>query len=162
NYAKAAGLSENKLKEYPDFTLLTKGKVLPKFEMYKNAICIIPNRKMITNTVLGENTYINFVTFVIQYLQSKGERLFLLNHEGIGDLNICHTINDHLKTQLDIVTGLNALEVKGLIGESKLVISSRFHGVASALSQGIPCLATSWNHKYEMLFKEYGLSNKVF
>ena len=56
---------------------------------------------------------------------------------------------------MEVVTGLNALEVKGLIASSYLCISSRFHGVASALNSCVPCLATSWSHKYEELFNDY-------
>jgi len=56
---------------------------------------------------------------------------------------------------------LNALEVKGLIANSYMVISSRFHGVASALNSVLPCLATSWSHKYEMRFKDFGQENCV-
>lgn len=56
---------------------------------------------------------------------------------------------------------MNALEVKGLIANSYMVISSRFHGVASALNSAVPCLATSWSHKYEMRFKDFGQENCV-
>ena len=61
----------------------------------------------------------------------------------------------------EVVTGLNALEVKGLIASAYLVVTSRFHGLASALNSCVPALATSWSHKYEELFKDYGLSDCV-
>ena len=62
---------------------------------------------------------------------------------------------------IEVVTGLNALEVKGLISSAYLLITSRFHGVASALNSCVPCLATSWSHKYKELFADYGLDNCI-
>ena len=66
-----------------------------------------------------------------------------------------------LSESVEVVSRINALEVKGLISTSYLVISSRFHGVASSLNSGVPCLSTSWSHKYEELYKDYELENSV-
>ncbi|GAA4109735.1 hypothetical protein GCM10022393_06480 [Aquimarina addita] len=156
-----AGGNKNKIWTYSDFTLSVKGNLPVQYEGIKGQVCIIPNQKMVTHAQNDSLEYISFIEKLINNIEKKGKKIFLLNHEGIGDLDICNKINNRFDNKLKVISGLDAKQVKGVIGASFLVISSRFHGVASALNQGVPCLATSWNHKYEMLFEDFNQYNRI-
>jgi len=160
-YLLQAGAQKEKVLMYPDFTLLVKGIFPEKYKELKGKVCIIPNMKMVTHTANDKLDYLVFLERIILEIERLGKEVFLLNHEGAGDLEICNLLNKKFDGKYTIANNLNAKEVKGIIGSSFLVISSRFHGVASALNQGVPCLATSWNHKYEMLFKDFGIEDGV-
>ena len=161
NHLLSTGCNENKIYQFPDFTILTNGKFPEIFNNLKDGVCIIPNIRMMTHSDVVIEDYITFVDEIHRICQQNGKKLFLLNHEGDDDLNVCKEINKKLENKLPIVTNLDAKETKGIIGQSYLVISSRYHGVANALGQSIPCFATSWNHKYETLFNDFGLNECI-
>jgi colanic acid/amylovoran biosynthesis protein len=107
------------------------------------------------------DAYIGLISRIFEMSLDSGHPIYLLNHEGKGDEQLAYECKHRIGKHIEVVTGLNALEVKGMIASAYLVVSSRFHGVASALNSCVPCLATSWSHKYEELFKDYGLSDCV-
>lgn len=145
----------------PDFTALVDGVISSRYERLANKVCVIPNVQMINKGVMSKEEYFEVMKIIVTTCKSEGYDVYLLNHEGAKDEALAKDFIDKYDKSLELVTGLNALEVKGLISTAYLVISSRFHGVASSLNGGVPCLATSWHHKYEELFKDYGLENCV-
>lgn len=162
NNLKESGLiGMDKVKMFPDFTSLVEGVFPDKYKHLKNAICIIPNSQMINKGSITEEDYIDFLNIIVSTGVKTDRQVFLLNHEGIEDERLCNVLQERLSHKVEFVTGLNALEVKGLIAASFLVISSRFHGVASALNSSVPCLATSWSYKYKELFNDYCLNDCI-
>jgi len=49
--------------------------------------------------------------------------------------------------------------IKALMGETDLVVASRFHGMVTALDLGLPVLAIGWGHKYRELLAHFGLES---
>ena len=52
---------------------------------------------------------------------------------------------------------LTAEESKSVIGRCDFVFASRYHSLVFALSQGVPCAALGWTHKYAELLRPFGL-----
>ncbi len=160
-YLIESGISTTRIYEYPDFTITAKGYIPKKYARLKGHVCLIPNSKMLSHSKINFDNYFQLFYQVVKKSSKYGTKAFLLNHEGEDDYRLCQMINEKLESKIPIVSQLNALEVKGVIGNSHMVISSRFHGVSSALNQAVPCLATSWSHKYKYLFQEFGLTDNI-
>lgn len=162
NYVKDSGVVDmSKVRMFTDFTSLVEGSFPKGYEHLRNGICIIPNMKMISHGKLSYGDYISLLTAIIEKTRKSGHPVYLLNHEGIKDEELCYRCKESLDGNIVVVTGINALEVKGLIASAYAVITSRFHGLVSALNSCVPSLATSWSHKYEELFRDYGISDSV-
>lgn len=161
-YLETSGLVNMK-KVYisPDFTSLVHGVFPAGYEHLKNAVCVIPNCRMLDKNNLSYEDYLRFLSLTIDTCKKGNNYVYLLNHEGKGDEELAYRIKSAVSGEIEVVTGLNALEVKGLISSARLVITSRFHGAVSSLNSGVPCLATSWSHKYEELFSDYDMHNCV-
>ena len=155
-YIEGTGLAiDKKVKMFTDFTSLVED-VFPE-----NGVCIIPNKQMINKGAITLDAYLDLLKSIILISKKSGRVVYLLNHEGKKDEQLCKELQNLIPDGIEYVSGLNALEVKGLISSAYIVISSRFHGVASALNTCVPCLATSWSHKYKELFNDYDMSDCV-
>lgn len=149
------------VKLYPDFTNLVKGTIENDYSYYSDKILIIPNCNMISERNSNsdwKSTYIEFLTNSVLIIKELGFTPILLNHEGEADGDICDQVLCLVGEKIQVIKESDPLKVKGIIGSSKAIICSRFHGCVSALTQAIPCLGTSWSHKYEKLFEEYNRS----
>ncbi len=161
DYLEPLITNSDKFRISTDFTSLVSGRFPKQFEHLKCAVCVIPNERMISKGVISREAYLKFLASTVESCLSHGKRVYLLNHEGKKDEELAYICQKSISGDVPVVSGLNALEVKGLIASSYLVISSRFHGVASSLNSCVPCLATSWNHKYAELYKDFGLDSHL-
>ncbi|WP_339922422.1 polysaccharide pyruvyl transferase family protein [uncultured Cyclobacterium sp.] len=134
----------------PDFTNLLE--VVAAETYPEGNVCIVPNYKMIAE---GQNSYFNFLKDALVHLMQENAKPYFLIHEGEKDKAIADKLNKELKIDLPIVMEEDPLMIKKRIKASQLIIVSRFHGLVSALCQGVPVIATSWSHKYKMLLQDY-------
>lgn len=143
---------------FPDFTNLVYGTCPDYFHDGQKKILLIPNSKMISSKNKSNqwiNSYVQVFLNAIEAIEALGYVPVLLNHSGAEDKDICSDIQKRLNRPVELICEEDPINVKGIIGESAAAICSRFHGCVSALSQGTPCLGTSWSHKYENLFEDY-------
>lgn len=148
------------LKISPDFTNLLEGSVPENFDSVNNRFCIIPNFRMIDKTSNDmQKKYVSFMKRCTQVLQDNNMKPYILIHEGEKDENLASEIIAALQNRIPIIKESNPMHIKGIIGTAEGLLSSRYHGLISGLSQAVPSFGTGWSHKYKMLFNDYGFED---
>lgn len=156
--------AENKpdnLAKCPDFTNLIKGIACDSWDAELHQTCFIPNAQMLAKRQ-DDGQYVAFMVAALRAAQEADAKPFLLIHEADADRQLARDINAQLTTPVPVLDPGHALKIKWVIGQSRVVVSSRFHGLVSALSQGIPVLATGWSHKYQELLGDYQCAEQLF
>jgi colanic acid/amylovoran biosynthesis protein len=149
--------SVSHIRQAPDFTNLVQGKVPTYFKIKPRRVCIIPNSRMLDKTSASvRNNYVDFLVLCLKQMFSKATEPFMLVHDLSSDQDLAREVQTNFGQPIEIISEVNPLYIKGILGTCYGVISSRYHGLVSALSQGVPSLATSWSHKYQMLLEDYG------
>lgn len=157
----AADAQPANLKKCPDFTNLIKGIESDLFDAEEHQVCFIPNAQMLAKRA-DSGQYLDFMVAAIKATQAAQRKPFLLIHEADADRALAAQINEKLEQPVPVLDPGHALKIKWIIGQSQLVVSSRFHGLVSALSQGVPVQATGWSHKYQELLADYNCGGQLF
>jgi len=140
----------------PDFTNLVSGVVPDDFDQGRNRFCVVPNCRMIDRTsAVMSSQYLQFLVNCVKRLNMRGTKPFFLIHDIENDEMLARSVLDICGVEMDLVKETDPLKIKGIIGTCDGMIGSRFHGLVSALSQGVPSLSVGWSHKYQMLFQNY-------
>ena len=156
-YLMSLGNHLQNIKQYYDFTGILTGIVPSEYQYLSGRVCLILNTQVIRKGTMGEETYLNLFRCIIEEIYNNGYKAFILDHAN--DYELSKKCCAMVSYDIPIVSGLDALHIKGIISQSYLCVSSRFHGVVSSFSSCVPCLTTSWNHKYQELLHLYDMND---
>jgi colanic acid/amylovoran biosynthesis protein len=160
--AGIAGDLGDRLAVFPDFTIGLSGtpSAAARWGVDRNSALLIPNVHMRTDRnpdATWRSGYVPLLCSLARQLAELGFVPRVLNHEGEADAALCESLREATGSA-EVITEADPRALKGIIGAAGIVVCSRYHGCVSALAQGVPCLGTSWSHKYAALFDEFGVT----
>jgi coenzyme F420 hydrogenase subunit beta len=137
-------------------------------------VCLTPNVHLfIRSKGAGpQHEYIIMLRNVVEHLcREHNAGIILVGHMFLeddakkeDDRTLCNYILSGLDRSLPVVhldKALPATQIKSVIGNCDLLLSSRYHALIAAMSQQIPSAAIGWSHKYDELMADVGLSSNV-
>jgi polysaccharide pyruvyl transferase WcaK-like protein len=83
-----------------------------------------------------------------------------VNH--MNDLPLCREIHRRLRSAERVIffdEDLLPTELRAVIAEGSLLVTSRFHAMISALTERTPLLVIGWSHKYAEVLTPFGLAD---
>lgn len=153
------GLREN-IHVAPDITIAFRAE-RPALTL-SSEVLLVPNMRMVdkSDVELAER-YIPLLQSCIRTAQAASHVPKLLLHDAIEDRKLVPRIQCGLDQTVEVVEEPDPFALKQIISRATLLIGSRFHALVSALSSGVPVLATGWSHKYRMLLEEFGCPDSI-
>ena len=152
----------------PDITIgmAANNSALAASGVTARTVLVIPNARLLdrpsqrypATTGTWQTDYVPMLLRLIKTITARGHSVRILNHGGAQDTALCAALAASVQDSR-VIREADPAAVKGVIGAAGLVISSRYHGCVHALSQGVPCIGTSWSHKYEALFADFEVSS---
>jgi colanic acid/amylovoran biosynthesis protein len=163
--AGIAGDRGDSLAVFPDFTIGLPGtpSAAARWSVDRNTALLIPNvhmRSERNSDATWHSRYLPLLCSLARQLADLGFAPRVLNHEGEADAALCDSLRE-ATGGAEVITEADPRALKGIIGAAGIVVCSRYHGCVSALAQGVPCLGTSWSHKYAALFDEFGVAEHL-
>jgi polysaccharide pyruvyl transferase WcaK-like protein len=156
---------DDRIRRAPDITIALAGTCPPDLEALVGSgpfACLVPNDRMLERTALEvAEGYVAFLRSCAHEVSALGLRPVLVLHETARDAPFIDRLGDALGTDPRVVTECDPLVLKGILGAAAIVVSSRYHALVSAMSQGVPVVATGWSHKYATLLDDFGTPEQL-
>ena len=137
-------------------------------------VCLTPNLQVYRRCegTGAKNEYIGVLRDIVEHLCRVhnaqvilvGHQILKDNSETEDDRTLCNYVLSSVDRSLPVVhldKVLAASQIKSVIGNCDLLLSSRYHALIAGLSQGIPAATIGWSHKYDELMAEVGISSNV-
>ena len=148
-------IDAKKIRLAPDFTTLINGTLPLDYFASEKSIAIIPNYRMLDKTKKNtRDKYLEYLSDCIKLIYENKFNPIFINFEGKADSDLIKNLTINY-SDVNIIENLDPIYLKGIINSCYGTISSRFHAIVCALSQGIPTITLGWSHKYKMLLEEY-------
>ena len=149
------GATGRRIMQCPDITFNLK---VANKSLKPEGVIVIPNFQVQKRE---GDAYLENLVSIVKIILGQNKKVKLLNHEGKKDQLICEQIKTiifkDLKIALEISNPPTGLEAKKEIAEAELVITSRYHGLISALSQQVPVACYGWSFKYNDALLRFNL-----
>ncbi|KJR97815.1 MAG: hypothetical protein VR65_22600 [Desulfobulbaceae bacterium BRH_c16a] len=141
----------------PDFTFDVESIKPERLNLPNDYVAIIPNHRLLIHGDKDtQSNYFEFLYNSIVLSKDYGYESVVIAHDVKHDSLLCEKIRQKVGEELLIYKEEDVRKIRWVIGNSKLAISSRFHGLINALTQGVPVIAMGWTHKFDCLLREYG------
>jgi polysaccharide pyruvyl transferase WcaK-like protein len=128
--------------------------------------CLVPNVRMVTAGASDwGDRYLDLLIRAGREMLLRGLDVLVVVHETSGaDEDLAKNLVRQLSNgdRVRLLPGARPLQLKALFWKSRLLVSSRFHSIVSALSGGVPTILLGWAHKYEALASDFGVPQCVF
>lgn len=139
----------------PDITHALSGQPPADVDAWRRRVALVPNMRMLDRTSPERGrAYVDFMAQAARSARRAGLEPWLALHEA-NDGQILAAVNAELDAPLTVIDAPSR-ETKGMFACCHALVASRYHALVSGLSQGVPVIGTSWAHKYDRLFEEYG------
>jgi colanic acid/amylovoran biosynthesis protein len=115
----------------------------------------------------AENAYVQTLVALVRHCVDEHDaEVALLPFEcapvdrGTDDRRLCAMVRSEARRDEACHTSsayISAADARAMTGRCEYMIGSRYHSLVFALSQGVPCTALSWSHKYAQLMELFGV-----
>ncbi|SEW28521.1 Polysaccharide pyruvyl transferase family protein WcaK [Cognatiyoonia koreensis] len=122
--------------------------------------CVVVNAQLMKAGALDEDGINALFGGVITAMKNASVTPVVVLHEPRADAALSQTLADAHGVQMIALD--DARDIKAFIAGSTCTVTARFHGLANALSTGVPAFAVSWSHKYKELLSDFGCADAIF